>query len=398
MSELAAADEDTIMKLIAAKRAQNEAKRAKQNAISAEIVSRHEVRRKEVIPEAVKPNAVAARASWPMRPNVNPDPQDAFRTMGHGLQHNSVILGECFGSKYACVYCYEKFTKWGRCKKHYTAYHAELGNVAENVSLPPAELAWGYHYATSPQAPPMASEEHADPDPGLAAYMESLAVAAAAVSRHHGYVESLDGGGEAERPPQPQPVLPEMHLEPPPQPAKPSHTFYSYDSYYNYYYAEDTLPPPPPHLTAAAATVPVLPPQPDAIRTAPMGPQTPSAHSSSSRDQQLTAATLASLGEGEQREALGERLYPRVTAALQTIFVMEEADEEEQDDDEGRRDGQEPWRTSRELSSVQLAPKITGMLLQARDAGNLLALLESEQHHRLLEAVAEAKRQLLASV
>ena len=129
-----------------------------------------------------------------------------------------------------------------------------------------------------------------------------------------------------------------------------------------------------------------------------MGPQTPSAHSSSSSDQQLTAATLASLGEGEQREALGERLYPRVAAALQTIFVMEEADEEEQDDDEGRRDGQEPWRTSRELSSVQLAPKITGMLLQARDEGNLLALLESEQHHRLLEAVAEAKRQLLARV
>lgn len=79
----------------------------------------------------------------------------------------------------------------------------------------------------------------------------------------------------------------------------------------------------------------------------------------------VSAAALSSMTASQQREQLGEHLYPRVEEELSR-------------------------GANGSATAVKYAPKVTGMLLESRDTGAVLALLE--QRELLAPAVAEAMR------
>lgn len=113
---------------------------------------------------------------------------------------------------------------------------------------------------------------------------------------------------------------------------------------------------PPPPLSSLCASTAYAPQPPRPPPTLPLPPPPPAAAAA------LSAASLVGLTLGEQREALGEVLFPLVLARV---------------------------------GDARCAGKVTGLLLQSADPGALLAMVQGLPPMLVLdEAVAAATRQL----
>ena len=113
---------------------------------------------------------------------------------------------------------------------------------------------------------------------------------------------------------------------------------------------------PPPPLSSLCASTAYAPQPPRPPPTLPLPPPPPAAAAA------LSAASLVGLTLGEQREALGEVLFPLVLARV---------------------------------GDARCAGKVTGLLLQSADPGALLAMLQGPPPMLVLdEAVAAATRKL----